>query len=218
MAQVTDLNKTPTADIAPNMSVDEAARRILWVTNQLPNFITGGGSSSLSAVYNLTPPTLSNAQTTPLQTDSLGNLRVDEQFAAVAEDNNNGVFATANKPLTVATYAFSVNATSALAASSIVKASVGTLRLFSGRVDSTATTATYYLQFYNSATLPADGTVSFLCAPTKIQHVSGTDNPINLDFTSNCIYASTGIVWGLSSTEFTKTITSAFVSATTIYK
>lgn len=49
MSQVTDLNKTPTADLAPNMSIDEAARRILFVVNQLPNFIDIGVGGATSA-------------------------------------------------------------------------------------------------------------------------------------------------------------------------
>lgn len=294
MAQVTDLNKTPTADLAPNMSVDEATRRILYIVNQLPNFIAGtpGGATAENqvieisnlgnisngvqdidanlgaavtpsdasaspfavnsyslneayngstwdrvraglttisstftgflndlpwAVFHTSPTTRTSGQGGPLEADSSGNLRGAEQFAAAAEDNTNGVFAIQNKPLAASTYAYLVDQSAALEASSITKATPGALRLFSGRIDSTAPSATYYLQFYNATSLPADGAVTLLCAPTKIIHTVGSDNSVILDFTMNTVFASSGIVWGLSSTEFTKTITAAYVSSTVLY-
>lgn len=125
-------------------------------------------------------------------------------------------------------YAFQGNAlqtarTLALSTSQVVKASEGLLRLFSGRLDSTAPSATYYFQVYNSATVPVDGALSLntanllLVAPTKIVHTSGTDNSILLDFTDALMYASSGISWALSSTEFTKTLSGAYVSGTTLF-
>ncbi len=145
-------------------------------------------------------------------------LKGAEQYMPQAEDNTNGVYAMQNKPLAASTYCWSVDASAALEASSVTKGSAGNIRKFSGRIDSSAASATYYLQLLNASSLPADGAVSFICAPTKIQHVTGTDSPINLDFTDNCINASTGIVWCLSSTEFTKTISGAYVSATVMFK
>ena len=56
-----------------------------------------------------------------------------------------------------------------------------------------------------------------LMAPVKLVHTTGTDTPILLDFTMNGVYATLGIVFCLSSTEFTKTITAAYLSATVLY-
>jgi hypothetical protein len=112
----------------------------------------------------------------------------------------------------------SVYASAALEASGVVKASAGSLRLFSGRIDSTAASGTYYVQMLNAASLPANGAVTMLCAPTKLIHTTGSDTPINLDFTDNMIAASTGIVFCLSSTEFTKTISGAYLSASVLFQ
>lgn len=135
-----------------------------------------------------------------------------------AVDNTNNVIATVNKPLAVSTYAWSVDQSAALEASTVTKASAGVLRSATVRIDSTQATGTYYIQFYNAAALPADGAVTFLCAPYKIQHTTGTDTHVSFDFTDNGIYASTGIVMGLSTTEFTKTISGAVTSSTILYK
>lgn len=153
-----------------------------------------------------------------LNTDALGNLWVHEYYAPGAEDNSNNVIATQNKPLAVSTYAWSSDISAALEASTISKATPGVIRAATVRIDSTHATATYYIQFYNSATLPADGAVTFLCAPYKVQHVTGTDTTVSFDFTMNGLYASAGIVMALSTTEFTKTISGAFTSSTILYK
>lgn len=112
---------------------------------------------------------------------------------------------------------FSVRKSAALEDSGIIKAAAGTLYGLSGRIDSTAPSATYYLQILDSATLPADGAVTHLIAPIKIVVVTGTDYIFDLDFTPNGIAAAAGIVVCLSSTEFTKTISSAYLSTTGLY-
>lgn len=123
--------------------------------------------------------------------------------------------------LTVPNY--SVDASTALEASSVSKASAGIVCKFYGRIDSTAATATYYVQLMNASSLPANGAVTFLVTPIKIQHNTGTDSYFDIDLTgddaNSCVTASTGIVWDLSSTEFTKTISASnVVSATVLYK
>jgi hypothetical protein len=112
----------------------------------------------------------------------------------------------------------SVYASAALEASGVVKNAAGLLRLFSGRLDSSAATGTYYFQLLNANALPADGAVTTLAAPTKLIHTTGSDTPIHLDFTDNMIAASTGIVFCLSSTEFTKTISGAYLSGTVLFQ
>ena len=106
----------------------------------------------------------------------------------------------------------------ALEASSVSRATPGYLVTAFGRIDSTAATATYYLQFYDSATVPADGAVTFLTAPIKIQHTILTDSTIDLDLRREYIAANNGVSWAISSTEFTKTVTGAIASLTVLFK
>lgn len=149
--------------------------------------------------------------------NSTGHKWIAEGFAAQGEDNTNGLIATQNKPVAVSTYAWSVDKSAALEASSIAKATAGVIRSAFGRIDSTHATGTYYVQLMNSATLPADGAVTLLVAPLKIQHVTGTDSNFSIDCTMNGIYSSAGIVLVLSTTEYTKTISGAFTSTTILY-
>lgn len=100
----------------------------------------------------------------------------------------------------------------ALEASHILKASAGTFRSMSVRLDSTAGSGNFYVQLLNSATLPADGAVTHLAAPVKLVHVNGTDQYVVFDADELGIAASAGMVVVLSSTEFTKTIAGAFLS------
>lgn len=116
-----------------------------------------------------------------------------------------------------------VDASDALEKSSIAKASRGYLVAASGRIDSTATTGTYYIQLWNSAIIPTDTTAftgsSRLVAPLKIQHTNGSDSPFDVDLKGEYIVATNGIVIVASSTEFTKTLISTdWLSATVIYK
>lgn len=153
-----------------------------------------------------------------VNTDSLGHVWGREGFVDLFVDNVLGIAGTQNKPVLGSTYAFSIDKSAALEASTIVNAGPCNLRLISGRIDSTAPTGTYYVQRINSTTLPADGAVTLLDAPTKFQHTSGTDTPVLIDYTMNTLYASTGAVVVLSTTDFTKTISGAYLSLTVMYK
>lgn len=168
--------------------------------------------------YNATPPTLADGNVVGLQGDVNGLLKTRDGYQSGAEDNTNGVIGTQNKPLAVSTYTWAVDASAALEASTITKAAPGVLRMVTGRIDSTHATAVYYWQTYNSTTLPADGAVTLLTAPLKISHTNGTNTNFSIDYTMNGIWASTGIVQALSTTEFTKTISGAFTSTNTLYK
>ena len=112
---------------------------------------------------------------------------------------------------------FSTDISAALEASSVSKNSAGIFYGIFGRIDSTAASATYYLQILNAASVPADGAVTFLINPRKYVHTTGTDTNIDIDLRNGGISAGTGIVWCLSSTEFTKTIAGSLVSATSLY-
>jgi hypothetical protein len=199
----------------PRMS----ATRILYTQGAIAeNAADSGNPLKVGGKYNATAPTYDDGDRGDAQLDSRGNLLNSLGTKIAGEDLTNDLLGTQNKPVAVSTYAWSTDISAALEASSVTKATAGVMRYFSGRIDSTHATGTYYVQFMNAASLPADGAVTMLCAPVKVQHVTGTDSPVIVDFTMNGIYASTGIVWCLSTTEFTKTISGAFMSGTMMYK
>lgn len=114
------------------------------------------------------------------------------------------------------------NFTTALASKLIVSAANNsTIRSVSGRLDATAASGTYYLQCWNLDDVPADTTVvtllNALMAPLKIVHTLGTDDEINVDFDDGGTEGSDGIVFGLSTTQFTQTAGGAFLSLTASY-
>ena len=152
------------------------------------------------------------------QVDDNGAKWIKEGYAPQAEDNTNGVIATQNRPLAVSTYAWSTDNSAALEASTVTKASAGTLRSVDGRINSTHASNTYFLHCANAASLPADGAVTLLRHPKKIQHTIGADSLFSIDCTDNGIHASAGIVVYLSTTEFTKTLSGAFLSMTVLFK
>jgi hypothetical protein len=199
----------------PRMS----ATRILYTQGAIAdNAADSGNPLKVGGKYNATAPTYDDGDRGDAQLDSRGNLLNSLGTKIAGEDLTNDLLGIQNKPVAVSTYAWSTDISAALEASSVTKATAGVMRYFSGRIDSTHATGTYYVQFMNAASLPADGAVTMLCAPVKVQHVTGTDSPVIVDFTMNGIYASTGIVWCLSTTEFTKTISGAFMSGTMMYK
>lgn len=168
--------------------------------------------------YNSTKPSLLDTQLTEFQGTSRGALLVAQDEIPQAQDDTNQIMATMLRPLAVSTYCWSTWVSTALEASKIVKATPGNLRSATVRLDSTAPTATYYVQFLNSATLPADGAVTHLVTPIKLVHTLGVDQSFSIDLTDCCINASAGIVVVLSTTEFTKTISGAYLSNTILYK
>lgn len=145
-----------------------------------------------------------------------GEAFIYETRLKAGEDQTNNVQAVCQKRLATNTYVFSIDQSAALEASSVTKASAGVIYRIEGRLDSTAGSATYYLQFINASSLPVDGAVTMLKAPYKIIHTAGTDDRFSFDF-GDGISASIGIVFCLSSSEFTKTISGAYLSATVFY-
>lgn len=178
--------------------------------------LTGWLNTLPWAVYNATPTTRTEGQGGPLQATTLGGLHVAEQFAAGYENNSDNIAWVHRRPITSSTAAITTDLSAALEASTVTKASAGRLYGYRVRVDSTHATATYYVQFLNASSLPADGAVTFLVAPIKVQHTTGTDTTIGDDFEFG-VYASTGMVMCLSTTEFTKTISGAFTASTIFY-
>jgi len=114
--------------------------------------------------------------------------------------------------------AFTVDQSATLGNSSVSKASAGNVFKLAGRIDELAPSDDYYLQLINASSLPADGSVTFLMAPLKIVHTTNSDTFFDIDLTPAGIPASTGIVWCLSTTEFTKTVADPFASVTILYK
>lgn len=110
-----------------------------------------------------------------------------------------------------------MDVSTALEASTVTKASAGRIYGLFGRIDKTCPSGDYWVQVLNAASLPADGAVTLLCTPLKKTHVNGVDSFFDLDLTKYGIYASTGIVVCLSTTEFTKTIGGAYLSSTVLY-
>lgn len=119
-----------------------------------------------------------------------------------------------------ATDGFSRDVSAALEASSVVSAAPALLGSGFLFIDETAATDIYYLQFFNSTTVPADATASTgVISPISINHTTGTPTKIDFSFLEeNGIYFSTGIAWAISTTQFTKTVTGNIASGTIFYK
>ena len=169
------------------------------------------------AIYNATPTTRTEGQGGPVQSNSLGAILSDLSTLIAGENVPLNVLGIHPKPIATNDFNQNLDVSGSLEASSISKASAGNLYWVCGRIDATCPTGTYYFQVMNSATLPADGAVTLLLAPTKLQHVTGTDTPIVLGMVGECVplaYGSSGIVSCLSTTEFTKTIAGAYLSTT----
>lgn len=158
-------------------------------------------TSSVDTVveYLTTRPTLTNAQTSPLQGNTRGDLAVSEQYAPQAEDNTNNVIWVEQKPLAVSTNAPSFSAGFAVT-NLVVKASAG--RLFKV-VFTNGNAAVRYLQIFNAASLVADTAVPIISIPVPIGQT------FTLDLTQFGHWFTTGIVICNSSTGATKTIGAA---------
>lgn len=105
----------------------------------------------------------------------------------------------------------------ALVAKLVVKATPGKILSASGRLDQSAPSGTYYLHLWNLADVPALATAvsagNSKMAPQKIIHVQGVDDLFQFDF-GDGVPASVGLVFGLSTTEFTQTAAGAYLSIT----
>lgn len=133
-------------------------------------------------------------------------------------EGSGGVMATARQPLSSSTFAASKDVSSALEASKIVKASAGNLKRTFGVIDKSAPSGMYYVLHLDSATLTADGAVTHLITPIPVSHTNGVDSSFDTDEFDYQVNAANGIVRVLSSTMVTKTITPAYMFATTLFK
>lgn len=143
--------------------------------------------------------------------DSNGHLWSREGYAPNYENNTDNVAWTHNRPVSSSTGAITTDISTALEASTVSLAAPGRFYLADGYIDMTAPSGTYYVQVLNSASLPADGAVTHLVAPTQIVHSTGQPTYFSIDRTRFGRYASAGVVICLSSTQFTKTISGAYL-------
>lgn len=123
-------------------------------------------------------------------------LKTDLDTLLSGEDQTNSVMAVVIKPLGTSTYALSDDQSAAAEASSISKASSGTFFRF---MATNIITADRYFQVFDSATLPANGTVPehswFVAAGGTASEAYDLGD-----------YHTNGIVWCWSTTAGTKTI------------
>lgn len=168
---------------------------------------SGGGSSS-GIVYNATPPTLTDGQTTAAQSDVKGNTLVSQGTAFAGEDLPNNVLGTQNKPVASATYSATGFGIFGTDVDLSVKASPGNLF---GIIATNASAVVKYLQLHNKVSAPTSTNVPVLSLPIP----AGTaNNPGMLsldrsDFGPGGKYFSLGIAIGISTAEAT------FTAATT---
>jgi hypothetical protein len=133
----------------------------------------------------------------PLTVTYQGNLQNAEQFAPQAEDNFNGVIATAMLPITASLYAPTTSGTFG-GQPPIIKGSGGMLYYAQA---TSRSTGSVYLQFFNQATLPANGTVPYLSIPIlSASSAAGVGNQGVGTWSSPWpTFFSVGIVAGFSS-------------------
>lgn len=111
----------------------------------------------------------------------------------------------------------SIAFSAALEASHIVRDEKGRFGGYLARLDATAPTADYYVQVFDSATLPAEGTgvAKMVVGPQKVSHSTGSNDYPFLELAEHeRLAVEHGIVIVLSTTEFTKTIAGAYMSLT----
>lgn len=118
---------------------------------------------------------------------------------------------------------FRVAQTSALARSLEVSTTGAMLCKGYGRIDSTATTDDYFIQFVNASALPVDGlsivagTLVFISTPIKLTHTNGVDSTFDFDFGDDYVKSKDGIYIVVSTTEFSKTIVTSDVLSCTVF-
>lgn len=123
------------------------------------------------------------------------------------DDTNNSI-RTVTKPNAIQANCYNYYCPKALAKSGVIKASAGNLIHMLGFFEpGTSNTGEVYLHFYNSTTVPANGTTPDFMAPIVFDYSNNTaDIPFDFDFLPSGMWWTTGISWSLSTTLATKTI------------
>lgn len=123
-----------------------------------------------------------------------------------------GVLVTLTGAGTTTTRTAVTSAGSGLVASKVLQASAGTHFSTAVTLDASAPSGTYYVQILDAASLPSNGNVTHIHNPIPIVHTSGTpdysygwnDEPGGMAFAAGCVVA-------LSSTQFTLTVSGAYL-------
>lgn len=172
--------------------------------------LTGFANSLPWAVYHSSPTVRTTGQGGPLEANTAGALNVDETMAAQAEDNVNGVFAEAIKPLATATYSWTLFQNLGANATLNVKSTAGSIKsIYCHNLAASPT----YIQIHKTATTPAGGAVPALTFLVPAGGVALIDSAFLGD---NGYFCTTGIAFAYSTTEFTFTAATAANQVTQI--
>ena len=157
------------------------------------------GMMMMGQADDTTPDSVDEGDAGALRITLTRYLKVSQGDLISGEDQTNNVLQVVEKPLAVSTYAPTNDVSAAAEASSVSKASAGTLY---GFTFSNGNAAVRYLQFFNSTTVPADTTV-----PTLVFSCPATST-ISGEWPKGR-HMATGNSWSNSSTQNTKTIGAA---------
>ena len=194
-----------------NVNVNQVGTTAVVSGTTTPSAITNGEQNVLAdAVYNSSAPSPANGQRVNLQANSAGALNVDETLAAQAEDNTNGVFAEAMKPLATSTYSWTAFQNLGANATLNVKSTTGNVKsLFCHNLGGTQA----YIQLHNTATTPGGGATPAWTFPVAANGWT----LIGDDFWGeNGQNFATGIAFAFSTTETTYTAGTAANQVTQI--
>lgn len=171
-----------------------------------------GNPVLIGGVFTTSDPTYTNNQRGRLRIDDRGYLLVRDGYVDRSEDDTNMVRRIGRPKLSVSTYSSPINAVSgALEASRVIKASAGTLERGYIEVDQSAPTGRYYILFVNATAVPVDGAVTTFWPSITVEHTNGVTDRINIDNGDDPMYYSSGCVILISTTQFTKTISGAYL-------
>lgn len=190
---------TAAGDTALRMAIADSAAAGLYAEDSTP--ANGDNGAYILTTRRDAPASSASAdgRRADLTTDANGLLWTHEYYAPGAEDNSNNVIATAQKPLAVSTYSYSVFTNFGANATLNVKATPG--NVFSVKCHN-LNAANRYLQLHNTATVPAGAGVPLLTflIPANAEVTIGNDffGQQGLNFT-------TGIAFAFSTTEGTYT-------------
>lgn len=173
-------------------------------------FTEGSTSVTPAAGYYLSSEdTLTSGKIAAIGIDAARNVKTHEQYAPLAEDNNNGVIANMIRPVYGATYAAPYYMTSFGTSVAISgKPSAGNLlSIYASNINA----AVRYLQVHNKASAPAATNVPVLSLPIPAGSatVPGSIKLGREMFGEGGKYLSTGVAIGISTTEATYTAATA---------
>lgn len=112
---------------------------------------------------------------------------------------------------------FNTYVSSALELGGVIAAAPRVLHKFNVIIDAGVATATYYLHIRNLTAIPANSATAitdWLFPSIPIRHNTGVPTPFDIDVSKYGIPADVGIIWYISTAQFTKT---ALASAGTAF-